>query len=288
MEEEARAEAEKSKAEQTLAASENPQVGEQPKAGVQVEAAEQFTPDESAKVEEKLEYEAVAPEQVIEIPKEIATSEANADSPPDPNAEPNAALEVKVDDVEIASPEESTHIAEQLAEAVTDDAIETPYTPTPENQAASETASAADPPAPARDLLALVLKSKGYINGQAVLGHPTPSADDKWEISYTFEALSDERARRVHQMSLDRRRKALDDEFRELQFENSGTPTKAKEWGRGFILHLKELSDRGRNWREDFEKTFGGMEKIVWREGKPPSKHGIMAWREQQGSQKKE
>ena len=131
-----------------------------------------------------------------------------------------------------------------------------------------------------RELLTMVLKTQNYINGKQVTGPPVPTAEDKWEMTFTYETLSPNRARRVHQMSTDRRRKALDEEFREQALEENLSSQKSKEWNRGFLLHLKELSMRGKAWREEFERTVGRREKIVWHEGKPPSKHGTVAWRD--------
>lgn len=132
---------------------------------------------------------------------------------------------------------------------------------------------------PDRDLLGMVLKTQSYINGKPITGPPTPTAQDRWEMTFTYETLPPDRAQRLHQMSTDRRRKALDEEFREQALEENVNVQK-KEWNRGFLMHLKELSSRGKVWREEFERTVGKREKVVWHEGPPPSKHGTMAWRE--------
>jgi hypothetical protein len=133
---------------------------------------------------------------------------------------------------------------------------------------------------PDRELLAMVLKTQNYINGKLVSGPPIPTAEDRWEMTFTYETLPPSRAQRIHQMSTDRRRKALDEEFREQALEENPNAQKSKEWNRGFLMHLKELSMRGKTWREEFEETVGKREKVVWHEGKPPSKHGTVAWRE--------
>jgi len=130
-----------------------------------------------------------------------------------------------------------------------------------------------------RKLLVMVLETQNYINGKIVSGPPVPTAEDKWEMRFSFETLSPERAQRIHQMSMERRRKALDEEFREQALEGNPNAQRSKEWSRGFLMHLKELSSRGKAWREEFEKTVGKREKIVWHEGKPPSKHGTVAWK---------
>ena len=135
---------------------------------------------------------------------------------------------------------------------------------------------------PVRDLLAMVLKSQNYINGQQVSGSPTPTAEDRWEITYTFETYPPERGLRLYQMSQERRRKALDEEFREQVLEGSETAQKAKEWNRGFLKHLKDLSLRGKQWRDEFERTLGAKEKVIWKEGPSPSRFGSMTWREHQ------
>ena len=132
---------------------------------------------------------------------------------------------------------------------------------------------------PDRDLLGMVLKTQSYIDGKPVTGPPTPTAQDRWDMTFTYETLPPDRAQRIHQMLTDRRRKALDEEFREQALEENPNVQK-KEWNRGFLMHLKELSLRGKVWREEFERTVGKREKVVWHEGPPPSKHGTMAWRE--------
>jgi hypothetical protein len=135
---------------------------------------------------------------------------------------------------------------------------------------------------PERDLFATVLKTQTYINGKQCTTPPMPNADDKWEMTFTYETYSPERARRLHQMSQDRRRKALDEEFREQALEGNETAKKAKEWNRGFLTHLKDLSQRGKVWREDFDKKWDNKDKVVWHEGTPPNRYGDMAWRDQQ------
>lgn len=135
---------------------------------------------------------------------------------------------------------------------------------------------------PVRDLLAMVLKTQNYVSGKQVVGPPSPSAEDPWEITYTFETYPPDRALRLYQMCQERRRKALDEEFREQILEGSETAQKAKEWSQGFLKHLKDLSARGKKWREEFDRTTTSREKVIWKEGIPPSKFKSMAWREQQ------
>lgn len=142
------------------------------------------------------------------------------------------------------------------------------------------------PQTPDRELLAMVLKTQNYINGKQISGSPEPKAEDRWEMTFTFETYSPDRGRRLFQMSEDRRRKAFDDEFREQVLENSDTAQKAKEWSRGFLMHLKDLSARGKKWRGEFEETFESKEKVVWKQETPPSNFGTMAWREHQESDK--
>jgi len=151
-----------------------------------------------------------------------------------------------------------------------------------ENEDSDESTDIGIPQFPVRDLLAMVLKSQNYINGQQVTGPPTPSAEDRWEMTYTFETYQPDRGLRLYQMSQERRRKALDDEFREQALEGNETAQKAKAWNSGFLKHLKDLSLRGKNWRDEFERTMGSREKIVWKEASPPSNFGSMAWKEYQ------
>lgn len=141
---------------------------------------------------------------------------------------------------------------------------------------------------PVRDLLAMALKTQNYINGQQVSGSPMPSAEDRWEMTYTFETYSPDRGLRLYQMSQERRRKALDEEFREQALEGNEAAQKAKAWSSGFLQHLKELSLRGKHWREEFDRTMGSREKVVWKEGPPPSRFGDMAWKEHQSKLEKE
>lgn len=131
---------------------------------------------------------------------------------------------------------------------------------------------------PDRELLAMVLRTQNFINGTRVTTPPTPTIHDKWEITYTFETYPPDRAKRLYQMCQERRRKALDEEFREQALEGNENAQKAKEWSRGFLMHLKELSARGKKWREEFETTAGAKDKVVWRQGQPPSRYGNMAW----------
>jgi len=133
-----------------------------------------------------------------------------------------------------------------------------------------------------RDMLPMVLRSRNYINGQHVEGAPKPSADDKWEIGYSFEVSSPERGLKVYQMCQERRRKALDDEFREQLLGDSDSARKSKDWNDAFLMHLKDLSTRGKKWREEFDRMFASKEKIVWKEGVPPSKFNPPAWKASQ------
>ena len=133
---------------------------------------------------------------------------------------------------------------------------------------------------PDRELLAMGLRTQNFINGSRITTPPAPSAHDKWEITYTFETYPPDRAKRLYQMCQERRRKAFDDEFREQALEGNENAQKAKEWSRGFLMHLKELSARGKSWRDEFEKSVQAREKVVWKEGHPPSRYGNMAWRE--------
>ena len=135
---------------------------------------------------------------------------------------------------------------------------------------------------PVRDLLAMVLKTQNYVSGKQVGGPPSPSVEDPWEITYTFETYPPDRALRLYLMCQERRRKALDEEFREQILEGNETAQKAKEWSQGFLKHLKDLSSRGKKWREEFDRTTVSKEKILWKEGIPPSKFKSMAWRERQ------
>ena len=135
---------------------------------------------------------------------------------------------------------------------------------------------------PVRDLLAMVLKTQNYVSVKQVCGPPSPSAEDPWEITYTFETYPPDRALRLYQMCQERRRKALDEEFREQILEGNETAQKAKEWSQGFLKHLKDLSARGKKWREEFDRTTASREKVIWKEGVPPSRFKPLAWREQQ------
>jgi len=130
-----------------------------------------------------------------------------------------------------------------------------------------------------RDILPMVLRCRNYINGTQVTGPPKPSAEDKWELGYTFEILPPERGLRLYQMCQERRRKAFDDEFREQLLEESESAKKSKEWGDAFLMHLKDLSMRGKKWRDEFEQMFGARDKIVWKEGLPPSKFIKPTWK---------
>ena len=133
-----------------------------------------------------------------------------------------------------------------------------------------------------RDMLPMVLKCRNFINGIPISGPPNPSAEDKWELGYTFDIITLERGLKLYQMCQERRRKALDDEFREQLLGDSESAKKSKDWSDAFLAHLKDLSSRGKKWREEFEATFGTKEKIVWRDGAPPSNFGLMTWKASQ------
>jgi hypothetical protein len=135
---------------------------------------------------------------------------------------------------------------------------------------------------PDRELLVMGLQTQNYINGNIVTSPPTPNSYDKWEIDFKIEKYPLPRAQRLHKMSQERRRKALDNEFREQASEGSVASKKAADWNRSFVQHLKRLSRAGKRWRDEFERKWGDKEKIVWREGRPPSSYGDMAWRDQQ------
>ena len=92
---------------------------------------------------------------------------------------------------------------------------------------------------PVKDVLAMILKAQNHINGKQVTGPPKPTAQDLWEITYTFETCPPDRAIRLYQMCQERRRKVLDEEFREQILEPNETARKAKEWNQGFLKHLK-------------------------------------------------
>jgi hypothetical protein len=139
---------------------------------------------------------------------------------------------------------------------------------------------------PDRDLLVMGLKTRNYIDGNLVTAPPTPNSYDKWEITSKFEEYSLPRAQRLHRMSQERRRKALDYEFREQALEGSARNKKNAYWKRRFVQHLKGLSKAGKVWRDKFEQKWGDKEKVVWREGTPPSLYGDMAWRDQQVQEK--
>jgi hypothetical protein len=174
---------------------------------------------------------------------------------------------------------ETLNISEASTSSEADDTTEVEAS---ENEDSDQSADMEIPQFPIRDLLAMVLKAQNYINGQQITGPPTPSAEDRWEMTYTFETYPQDRGLRLYQMSQERRRKALDDEFREQALEENETAQKAKAWNSGFLKHLKDLSLRGKNWRDEFERTMGSREKVIWKEGPPPSNFGLVAWKEYQ------
>ena len=137
-----------------------------------------------------------------------------------------------------------------------------------------------------RDMLPMVLRCRNYINGQLVDGAPKPSADDKWELGYTFEISSPERGLKLYRMCQERRRKALDDDFREQLLGDSESAKKSKDWNDAFLMHLKDLSTRGKKWREEFDKMLGSKDKTIWKEGVPPSKFNPPAWKASQEKDK--
>lgn len=152
--------------------------------------------------------------------------------------------------------------------------------PTTENEETDEIMDLQPSQFPVRELLAMKVKTQNYINGVQCLGSPTPNAEDRWEIAYSFETYPPERGLRLYQMCQDRRRKALDDEFRDQALEESESARRAKEWSYGFLMHLKDLSSRGRKWREEFERTAGARQKMVWKQGTPPSNFNEMIWKD--------
>jgi len=192
---------------------------------------------------------------------------------------------------------EETQEAKEIDEEATESSVEESESPPPEESTSSEDELNEDGLItedierindPDRELLAMVLRSHNFINGTRVTTPPTPTAHDKWEITYDFEIYSPERGKRILQMCQDRRRRALDEEHREQALEESEKAKKSKEWNRSFLLHLKDLSARGKKWREEFEKDPRAQEKVVWHEEHPPSRYGVMTWRNGQSKGEEE
>lgn len=196
---------------------------------------------------------------------------------------------------ETETPIEAAPAEEISAEALPSESSTEPSTSEPQEVESTESEESTedvgpDPALEGRPLLGMVLKVQNYINGSQITTPPTLGPTDTWEISYSFERYPEDRARRLYTMSSERRRKAHDEEFREQAQEDGQTDespadkvnsnkSKAKDWNREFLAHLKDLSERGREWREEFDRMFEGREKIVWRGGEPPSKFGEMMWR---------
>jgi hypothetical protein len=195
----------------------------------------------------------------------ISTVETPAFAGPDETFIPEeaAADRLVAEDEEALSDSAQTDVEEAISDSMQTDATEKPQVSD-------------------RGLLSMVLKAQSFINGTLCTTSPSPSGSDKWEMAFTFEDYSDDRGRRLHQMSESRRRKALDEEYREQASEGNDTAKKAKEWSQGFRQHLKSLSQKGKAWRQEFDKKNAEKGKVVWREGRPPSRYGDMAWREQQ------
>jgi hypothetical protein len=202
---------------------------------------------------------------------------------------PDPTVEAGLSSLDIEASSESETSAEMESESSTSEVdSDAELSSSSASEEADESAVTSEDKNPPRPLLAMCLKSQNFINGKRVDGPPTPTAADRWEITYTLESFQNTRGTRLNTMSQDRRRKAFDDDFREQALEGKESAERTKEWSRGFLRHLKDLSQRGKSWRKGFEKTVGDKEKVVWKEGPPPSKHGMMAWREQQEQHQKQ
>lgn len=223
--------------------------------------------------------------QAVRMAEERARAEAEEKSMklPDPVVEAG----ISSSDTEVPSESETNAEMESESSTFENESDEEPSSSSLSEET-DEFGVVTDDKTPPRPLLAMCLKAQNFINGNRVDGPPTPTAADRWEITYTLENFDETRGTRLHKMSQDRRRKAFDDEFREQALEGKESAEKTKEWNRAFLMHLKELSQRGKIWREGFEKTVEDKEKVVWKEGPPPSKHGMMAWREQQKQHQKQ
>jgi hypothetical protein len=241
---------------------------------------------EQVEVVAERETEEVNAEAEREIVEESVTAESEA-----------AATETPIEAAPVeALPSESS--TEQSTSEIQDAAESTSTEESDENNSTADDLDL-DVAHEGRPLLAMVLKAQNYVNGNQITTSPTLGPTDTWEISYTFERYPDDRARRLFAMCSERRRKAHDEEFREQAQEDgesaespvdrvNSNKSKAKDWNREFLAHLKDLSERGREWREEFNRMFGGREKVVWRGGEPPSKFGEMTWRseDEKGSTK--
>jgi hypothetical protein len=252
--------------------------------------------------QERLEAEAAESVEAGALPTEAVESAEQVESEAEINAEADEPFDEESAVADSASEaSEPAPTEETSAETVSSEHLSIEDSPANESgpdesddikYVIEDLGSDSEPdPDPTRPLLAMVLKVQNYINGNQITTPPTLGPTDKWEITYTFERYADDRARRLYAMCSERRRKAHDEEFREQAGESAdegrNSPAdrvasgkvKAKDWNREFLAHLRDLSERGRQWREEFNRVFEGREKVVWREGMPPSKFGEMKWR---------
>jgi hypothetical protein len=223
------------------------------------------------------EYEESAEEALLEEEFEEALSESEtadeAASVENVDAGKIAAAESAVD-----QPEADEILSEETA-AETEPSITEVENETEADEALLNVDRLADPKGP---VLGMILRTHNFINGQRWFFPPTPSAVDTWEVGYNFEVLDDERAIKQYKASLTRRKK-LFYELKKVQ-ESSRTG----QWRISFLKKMRQMSLEGKKFRAELEKQIGDREKVIWREGSPPSRYGTMKWRSDNNTDKDE
>lgn len=114
---------------------------------------------------------------------------------------------------------------------------------------------------PGGEVLGMVLTVRNKINGHYHQRPENLSGGSTWEVEYTIDELSNERANKIYAQLIERRRKAL--------INKKDDP---RAWDRGYKMKLKELSQAGHVFRmeeNDMAKTrpvhvYGSAEKLRW------------------------
>jgi len=122
---------------------------------------------------------------------------------------------------------------------------------------------------PTREILGMVLRTHNHIDGIHIVGPPKITANNKWEVTYRFETIPEDRARKLLEKMLDRQRKAFDEDFREHIFDETAAGERNRKWRAGFQKTLTDLSLQGARWRKAFESKNKGRKKVIWKQGSP-------------------
>ena len=108
-----------------------------------------------------------------------------------------------------------------------------------------ELASVDDPTSSAQDILAMTLTVRNKVNGKFVLRPEHLTAKDSWSIEYSLDEVSSQRrARALYEACQTRRKKRLD----------APEVPEEEEVLNQYLLRLRELSAKGRKWRDRMDR----------------------------------